>query len=120
MTPRSRNWPMATCARSMPTSPPRRERVRRAGSGNAKEGLMEVIGRAARRLVTLLLLLTLVVACSAPGRAQPTATPGEEPPPEMPTGEPVPETPEPSAVAEVPPEAPPDTPEVPPSAAPTA
>lgn len=80
---------------------------------------MEAIGRAVLRLVTLLLVVTLAVACSAPGRAQPTATPGEEPPPEMPTGEPAPETPEPPATTEVPPEAPPDTPETPPTAAPT-
>jgi hypothetical protein len=74
---------------------------------------MERIGRAALRLVTLLLLLTLAVACSAPGRAQPTATPGDEPPTELPVGEPATDTPEPPATADVPPETPPDTPVAP-------
>src|SRR5262245_30062505 len=115
--PPSHAWPTATCARSTPTSPPRRDVMRRAASGYAKDETMGVIGKAALRLVTLLVLLALLVACSAPGRAKPTPTPGEEPTPsEMPSEEPSPDNPDQPAVTEVPPETPAEIPTAPPAA----
>lgn len=80
---------------------------------------MDAIGKAVLRLVTFLVLLSLLAACSGPGQAQPTPTPGEETPSEMPSGEPAPENPEPAASADMPPETPTEQPAASANAAPS-